>query len=95
MLSNRPGYIGYWLDKASQGQGILSQSLNAFMRYYVERGEIRRFVIKCRVANAQSNSVAIRNGFALEGCLKEAEYLNGVFDDVNTYAKIIRSQSAQ
>jgi ribosomal-protein-serine acetyltransferase len=88
--TNKTGYIGYWLDKGSQGQGILSQSLQAFMRYYVGRGEIRRFVIKCRVANSQSNSVALRNGFVLEGCLKEAEYLNGDFHDVNSYAKIIR-----
>ena len=87
-LTNKAGYIGYWLDEAHQGQGILSQSLQAFMRYYAERGEIRRFVIKCRVANQQSNSVAVRNGFTLEGCLREAEYLNGRFDDVNIYGKI-------
>ncbi|PLY47963.1 50S ribosomal protein L7/L12-serine acetyltransferase [Lelliottia sp. F153] len=88
--TNKTGYIGYWLDKGSQGQGIVSNALQAFMRYYAERGEVRRFVIKCRVANAQSNSVAVRNGFELEGCLKEAEFLNGEFQDVNSYAKIIR-----
>lgn len=86
--TNKTGYIGYWLDEDHQGQGILSQSLQAFMRYYVERGEIRRFVIKCRVANQHSNGVAVRNGFTLEGCLREAEYLNGRFDDVNIYGKI-------
>ncbi|GBE70122.1 TPA: 50S ribosomal protein L7/L12-serine acetyltransferase [Enterobacter roggenkampii] len=86
--TNKAGYIGYWLDEAHQVQGILSQSLQAFMRYYAERGEIRRFVIKCRVANQQSNSVAVRNGFTLEGCLREAEYLNGRFDDVNIYGRI-------
>jgi len=86
--TNKAGYIGYWLDEAHQGQGILSQSLQAFMRYYAERGEIRRFVIKCRVANQHSNSVAVRNGFTLEGCLREAEYLNGRFDDVNIYGRI-------
>ena len=86
--TNKAGYIGYWLDEAHQGQGILSQSLQAFMRYYAERGEIRRFVIKCRVANQHSNSVAVRNGFTLEGCLREAEYLNGRFEDVNIYGKI-------
>jgi ribosomal-protein-serine acetyltransferase len=53
--ANKTGYIGYWLDEAHQGQGILSQALQAFMRYYVERGEIRRFVIKCRVDNQHSN----------------------------------------
>ena len=86
--ANKAGYIGYWLDKAHQGQGILSQALQAFMRYYVGRGEIRRFVIKCRVANHNSNRVAQRNGFALEGCLREAEMLNGRFDDVNLYARL-------
>ncbi|KZQ38256.1 ribosomal-protein-serine acetyltransferase [Enterobacter genomosp. O] len=86
--TNKAGYIGYWLDEDHQGQGILSRSLQAFMRYYAERGEIRRFVIKCRVANQSSNSVALRNGFTLEGCLREAEYLNGRFDDVNLYGKI-------
>ncbi|ASD59214.1 TPA: 50S ribosomal protein L7/L12-serine acetyltransferase [Enterobacter asburiae] len=86
--TNKTGYIGYWLDEGHQGQGILSRSLQAFMRYYAERGEIRRFVIKCRVANQHSNGVAVRNGFTLEGGLREAEYLNGRFDDVNIYGKI-------
>ena len=44
-----------------------SCALQAFMRYYVERGEIRRFVIKCRVANQNSNNVARRNGFTPKG----------------------------
>ncbi len=59
------------------------------MRYYAERGEIRRFVIKCRVDNPRSNQVAQRNGFQLEGCLRQAEFLNGVFYDQNIYARII------
>ena len=86
--ANKAGYIGYWLDEAHQGQGILSQSLQAFMRYYAERGEIRRFVIKCRVANQHSKNFALSYGFTLEGCLREAEFLNGHFDDVNIYGKI-------
>ncbi|WP_437749813.1 50S ribosomal protein L7/L12-serine acetyltransferase [Enterobacter mori] len=86
--ANKTGYIGYWLDEAHQGKGILSRSLQAFMRHYVELGTVRRFVIKCRVDNHSSNAVALRNGFMLEGCLQEAEYLNGRYDDVNTYARL-------
>jgi len=88
---NKTGYIGYWLDEDHQGQGMLSRALQAFIGYYVERNEIRRFVIKCRVANLASNQVALRNGFLLEGCLKEAEFLNGRFDDQNIYARIYTS----
>ncbi|BCA39530.1 50S ribosomal protein L7/L12-serine acetyltransferase [Kluyvera ascorbata] len=87
--SNKTGYIGYWLDEDVQGKGILSASLQAFVRYYAERGEIRRFVIKCRVDNLRSNQVALRNGFALEGCLRQAEFLNGVYYDQNIYALIV------
>jgi len=86
---NKTGYIGYWLDEGHQGQGILSQALEAFIQQYAGRGEIRRFVIKCRVDNAASNQVALRNGFTLEGCLKEAEFLNGAYHDQNIYARII------
>lgn len=87
--SNKTGYIGYWLDENAQGKGILSAALQAFMNYYVESGEIRRFVIKCRVDNLRSNQVALRNGFTLEGCLRQAEFLNDVFYDQNIYARII------
>ena len=87
--ANKAGYIGYWLDEAHQGQGILSQALQAFMRYYAERGEIRRFVIKCRVDNQSSNRVAQRNGFTLEGCLRASGICSTVATTiVNLYARI-------
>ncbi|WDB80964.1 50S ribosomal protein L7/L12-serine acetyltransferase [Escherichia albertii] len=89
---NKTAEIGYWLDESCQGLGIMSQALQAFIHHYAQRGELRRFVIKCRVDNLQSNQVALRNGFVLEGYLKQAEFLNGAYDDVNIYARIIDSQ---
>lgn len=91
--TNKTGYIGYWLDESAQGKGILSASLQAFIDHFVQSGEVRRFVIKCRVDNARSNQVALRNGFSLEGCLKQAEFLNGVYYDQNIYARIIDNAS--
>jgi len=89
---NKTAYIGYWLDQDAQGEGILSLSLQAILDFYASRGEIRRFVIKCRVQNSASNQVAQRNGFALEGCLKQAECLNGHYDDQNIWARIVTSK---
>lgn len=86
---NKTGYIGYWLDEACQGKGLLSACLQTFIHFYASRGVVRRFVIKCRVDNVRSNRVAQRNGFTLEGCLKQAEYLNGRYDDQNIYARIL------
>lgn len=47
----------YWLliDEEHRGQGLLSRSLQAFIRHYAASGLVRRFVIKCRVANTRSN----------------------------------------
>lgn len=86
---NKTAYIGYWLDESLQGQGVMSQSLQALVTHYARRGELRRFVIKCRVDNLASNAVARRNHFILEGCMRQAEYLNGDYHDVNIYARII------
>ncbi|HIB3265608.1 TPA: 50S ribosomal protein L7/L12-serine acetyltransferase [Citrobacter youngae] len=90
---NKAAYIGYWLDEVHQGQGIMSRSLQALIHHYAQSGEIRRFIIKCRVDNLESNQVALRNGFQLEGCLKQAEFLNDGYHDVNLYARIIDSVS--
>lgn len=46
-------------------------------------------MIKCRVENVESNQVALRNGFQLEGSMQQAEFLNGDYHDVNLYARII------
>ncbi len=61
------------------------------MAHYAQTGEVRRFVIKCIVTNAASNRVAQRNGFTLEGRLKEAEYLNGAFHDQHIDGRIIEA----
>ncbi|EOI3575414.1 50S ribosomal protein L7/L12-serine acetyltransferase [Cronobacter turicensis] len=87
--TNKTGYIGYWLDEQHQGQGIISGALQTMMAHYAQTVEVRRFVIKCIVTNEASNRVAQRNGFTLEGRLKEAEYLNGQFHDQHIYGRII------
>lgn len=87
--ANKTAYIGYWLSRENQGKGIISAVLNTVIDYYTRQGMIRRFVIKCITTNLASNRVALRNGFSLEGCLRQAEYLNGEYYDQNIYAKIV------
>lgn len=87
--TNKTAYIGYWLDKDALGQGIISRALEAVIIKYAREGVARRFVIKCIVSNAASNQVARRNGFTLEGRLKQAEFLNGEFHDQHIYGRIV------
>jgi len=63
--------------------------IEAAIGKYAGEGTVRRFVIKCIVTNRASNRVAQRNGFALEGCLKQAEFLNDEFHDQNIYGRIV------
>ncbi|HKM96155.1 MAG TPA: 50S ribosomal protein L7/L12-serine acetyltransferase [Buttiauxella sp.] len=87
--TNKVAYIGYWLDKDVLGQGIISRAVQAVVDKYAREGTVRRFVIKCIVSNSASNQVALRNGFTLEGRLKQAEFLNGEFHDQNIYGRIV------
>lgn len=59
------------------------------MIYYVWCGDIWCFVIKCCVDNQVSNVVVWCNYFMLEGCMKQVEYFNGDYYDVNMYVCII------
>lgn len=83
---NKSAEIGYWLDKAAQGKGIMTQSVQTLTRHYAERHKINRFVIKCSTANIKSNAIAKNCGFIYEGTLRQAEYLNGCFHDQNIYS---------
>ncbi|UTO28528.1 50S ribosomal protein L7/L12-serine acetyltransferase [Bartonella harrusi] len=85
---NKTGYIGYWLDRKAQGNGIITRAIKALVKHYSSHHLLKRFVIKCATANQKSNAVAKRCGFELEGTLKQAEYLNSVFHDQNIYSWI-------
>lgn len=86
--TNKTTYLGYWLDEQMQGRGVISAVIETVIAKFSAEGRVRRFVIKCVVENEASNRVALRNGFTLEGCLKQAEFLNGQYRDQNIYSRI-------
>lgn len=87
--NNKTAYIGYWRSPDCPRKGVVSQALQKVMAHYSAAGIIRRFVIKCIVTNEASNQVARRNGFQLEGRMREAEFLNGSYHDQHIYGCII------
>lgn len=88
--TNQAAWIGYWRVPDCPRKGVISRALQTLMTHYSRSGQIRRFAIKCIVSNHPSIRLALRNGFCLEGCLREAEWLNGQFHDQNIYARIWR-----
>jgi ribosomal-protein-serine acetyltransferase len=70
--SNRSAAIGYWLDEASEGKGVVTAAVaelvdDGFRRYRLVRVEIR-----ADVDNRASRAVAERLGFRLEGVLRQS-----------------------
>lgn len=86
--ANKKATIGYWLDKDSQGKGIMTAAVNLIIKYGFENLDLHRVEIMCAVENEASNAVALRLGFEKEGTIKESEWVDDHFVDQNIYGKL-------
>ena len=85
---NHSAFIGYWLDEAHQGKGIMTKAIKALMVYGFEVLKLHRMQILCATHNKRSEKVALSLEFNKEGILKEAVYLHDQFFDAYLYGKI-------
>lgn len=79
--------LGYWIAAAREGHGFASQSLRAIEDLLFQRG-FHRLEIRCASANQRSAQVALRQGYVLEGTLREHAIENGEFRDTQVFAKL-------
>jgi len=77
----RRAEIGYDLDPACWGQGIMTESLRAILEYGFERMELNRIQAVIDSKNARSIKLIWRLGFRKEGVLRQNSYFNGQFRD--------------
>jgi ribosomal-protein-serine acetyltransferase len=92
---NRIGGIGYWLDAAHQGKGIMTQACRAVMDYSFTVLHLNRIEIRCATKNSPSEAIAQRLGLSHEGILKDAEWLYDHFVDHHLYAMLQRDWHQQ
>lgn len=62
--------IGYWLDTKYEGKGYMTEAVERLTRFAFEELGANRVEIRCDEENGKSRSIAVRNGFELEGILK-------------------------
>jgi len=74
---HRCAEIGYWLDEAHQGRGIMTSSLAALVEHAFESLQLNRLEIRTDIENAASRAVAERLGFRYEGTLRQAYRIAG------------------
>ena len=76
--------LGYWLDAAMEGKGVVTQACRTMVRHAFEEHELHKVEISCATDNTRSRAVAERLGFSQEGILRQTDrlhdrYVDGVF----------------
>jgi ribosomal-protein-serine acetyltransferase len=69
---NRCAEIGYWLDQAHQGRGVMTSAVAVLVRHAFDSLRLNRLEIRTDIENARSRAVAERLGFRHEGTLRQS-----------------------
>ena len=77
--------IGYWLKSDYQGKGIMSKAVSKLTALAFEDFDMTKVQISVAVENIPSRTVCERNGFTLEGIIKNSENLHGRIVDHAIY----------
>ena len=77
--------IGYWLDAAYEGRGIMTRACRAVVTEGFREYGMHRIEIRCAVGNTRSAEIARRLGFTEEGILREAEWLYDHWVDLRVF----------
>ena len=88
---NIPAFeIGYWVRTGYQGQGYVSEAVNALTRFAFQQLNARRVEIRCNARNERSLAVMKCLGFNYEALLKmsDAHSLEGQDRDTLIYARL-------
>ena len=80
--ANRNCSVGYWIDAACQGRGVMTRCCAAMTTYLFEEMAVHRVTIQCGVGNRKSCAIPERLGFTREGVMREAEWVNDRWVDL-------------
>ena len=80
--------IGYWLREDLQGQGIMTRAVEAVITMLIVEVGLHRITIRAATSNLPSLGIPERLGFAHEGTLREAGFVNGKYLDLEIYSML-------
>lgn len=87
--------LGYWLDAAMEGKGIVTQVCRTMVRHAFEEHEVHKVEISCATDNTRSRAVAERLGFIQEGILRQADRLHDRYVDGVFYGQLVDEWKAR
>ena len=86
--ANRACSLGYWIDAAQQGKGLISRCTAAMLDYLFGELRLHRAEIRCGTGNTRSCAIPERLGFTREGLLRQAEWVNDRWVDLLVWGMI-------
>jgi ribosomal-protein-serine acetyltransferase len=84
--ANHSAAVGYWLDEACEGRGLVTAAVAALVDNAFEHWRLNRVEIRAEVDNRPSRAVAERLGFQLEGVLRQAYRVGDRYSDDAVYS---------
>lgn len=86
------GGVGYWLGERHWGRGIMTAAFGAFVGYVWATFDVQRLQATVFAWNPASARVLEKNGFTLEGVLRNSIHKDGEFVDEMFYS-LLRSEA--
>jgi ribosomal-protein-serine acetyltransferase len=85
-LINRGTRIGYWIDGAHEGRGVVTRATAALIAHAFRDLRLHRVEIRCDPENLRSAAIPERLGFRKDGVLRDAAWQYEHFVDHAVYA---------
>ena len=88
--SDDVGELGFWLDEAFVGRGLVTRAAQALMARGYEAEGLHRIQLRAGVDNLRSRAVAKRLGMREEGVLRGAGKVGGgLYVDLVIYGQVV------
>jgi ribosomal-protein-serine acetyltransferase len=92
---NRNCSVGYWVDGAQEGKGVITRCCAALADYAFDELKLHRLEIRCGTGNLRSCAIPERLGFTREGIAREAEWVSGRWVDLVVWSLLEKDWRAQ
>lgn len=81
--------IGYWLRKSARGHGVINKLLPRIEKIAFEQDWCHKIQLHCDTKNTPSKSIAEKNGYVLEGIIRQdSKWPNGSLRDKMYFGKL-------
>jgi ribosomal-protein-alanine N-acetyltransferase len=87
-LVDRNAELSIVLIEARRGEGLGADALNTIADAAFEQWNLHRLTARSESDNEHAHRFFQRNGFQLEGRLREARYLDGAWSDILVFGRI-------